>query len=423
MKKGNPKDLDQRDRVMKYEERPKVFDFTDRDPVLDIEATSEYPVMYRALGTEPRTGHPYNVYDDIRTEPHVIGKTLETIGDSVRRVAAGFVKREISHVVGIGMGTSQFVGQSAGPAFWEWSHLTTEDRDSVEALTTEKPYDYEHTALLCFSGSGSTVDTISACKKFTEKGAYSIAITSIAESPLTKITKDTIACVGGFDTGGSDTFHYATRLAASLALAIELGKERSVSDLDFKELESQLKSVPTAMAKRLDEIDKRCWSIAKHNARMRSALIVGTGPNYGTAEEMALKFDEMAHIPAKAMVPTRHLHGALGLTDERIQTIILAPENNASHWIEQIADVTMMLKAPSMAIVPDKEKVISPMMDYVIRVPISNEHLFALYVVPAIQMYPYYCAVEQGDINPDCQRSNIPRYARVWGMILPRGSH
>jgi glucosamine--fructose-6-phosphate aminotransferase (isomerizing) len=177
------------------------------------------------------------------------------------------------------------------------------------------------------------------------------------------------------------------------------------------------------MAKRLDEIDKRCWSIAKHNARMRSALIVGTGPNYGTAEEMALKFDEMAHIPAKAMVPTRHLHGALGLTDELIQTIILAPENNASHWIEQIADVTMMLKAPSMAIVPDKEKVISPMMDYVIRVPISNEHLFALCVVPAIQMYPYYCAVEQGDINPDCQRSNIPRYARVWGMILPRGSH
>jgi glucosamine--fructose-6-phosphate aminotransferase (isomerizing) len=423
MKKGNSKVLDHRDRVTKYEERPKVFDFAERDPVLDIEATSEYPVMYRALGTEPRTGHPYNVYDDIRTEPHVVSKTLEIISDSVRRVAAEIVKREISHVVGIGMGTSQFVGQAAGPAFWEWAHLTTEDRDSVEALTTEKPYDYEHTALLCFSGSGSTVDTISACKKFTEKGAYSVAITSIAGSPLTKTTKDTIACVGGFDTGGSDTFHYATRLAASLALAIELGKERSVSDLDFKELQAQLKSVPADMAKRLDEIDKRCWSIAKHNARMRSALVVGTGPNYGTAEEMALKFDEMAHIPAKAMVPTRHLHGALGLTDERIQTVILAPENNASHWIEQIANVTMMLKVPSMAIVPDKEKVISPMMDYVIRVPISNEHLFALYVVPAIQMYPYYCAVEQGDINPDCQRSNIPRYARVWRMVLPRGSH
>nr|MDO8135723.1 SIS domain-containing protein [Candidatus Njordarchaeum guaymaensis] len=156
---------------------------------------------------------------------------------------------------------------------------------------------------------------------------------------------------------------------------------------------------------------------------MRSAIIVGTGPNYGTAEEMALKFDEMASIPAKAMVPTRHLHGALGLTDERIQTVILAPETRASRWIELIAKTITMLKTPSMAIVPDKEDLISPMMDYVIRTPISNEHLFALYVVPAIQMYPYFCAVEQGDVNPDCQRSNIPKYARAWRMVLPRGSH
>jgi glucosamine--fructose-6-phosphate aminotransferase (isomerizing) len=408
---------------MKQGDRPRVFDFVEKDAVLDIEATTEYPVMYRALGTEPKTSHPYNVYNDIRTEPQAVERTLEMTEGDIQRVAAEFIRREINHIVGIGMGTSQFVAQASGPSFWEWAHLTTEDRDSVELLTSDKPYDYKRTALFCYSGSGSTVDTISATKKLVEKGAYCVALTSIAGSPLTKIAKDTIACAGGFDTGGSDTFHYATRLAASLSLAIELGKERGVSDVDFRGLKSQLMSVPTSMAARLGDIDKRCRSIAKHNARMRSAIIVGSGPNYGTAEEMALKFDEMAHIPAKAMVPTRHLHGALGLTDELIQTVILAPESKAFRWIEQIATATTMLKTPSMAIVPDKEDVISPMMDYVIRTPISNEHLFALYVVPAIQMYPYYCAVEQGGINPDCQRSDIPKHARVWRMVLPRGSH
>jgi glucosamine--fructose-6-phosphate aminotransferase (isomerizing) len=423
MKKGDPKSMDERERVMEEEERPRVFDFVEKDPILDIEATTEYPVMYRALGSEPKTSHPYNVYNDIRTEPQKVKRTLEIIEGDIKRVAKEFIKREINHIVGIGLGTSQFVARASGPAFWEWAHLTTEDRDSVELLIADKPYDYQRTALFSYSGSGSTVDTISASKKLTEKGAYSVAITSIAGSPLTKITRDTIACAGGFDTGGSDTFHYATRLATSLALAIELGKERGVSSMDFRSLKSQLMSVPTAMADRLEETDRRCWSIAKHNARMRSAIIVGSGPNYGTAEEMALKFDEMSHIPAKAMVPTRHLHGALGLTDEHIQTIILAPENRASRWIEQIAKATAMLKTPSMAIVPDKENVISPIMDYVIRTPISNEHLFALYVVPAIQMYPYYCAVEQPGINPDCQRSDIPKHARVWRMVLPRGSH
>jgi glucosamine--fructose-6-phosphate aminotransferase (isomerizing) len=423
MKKRERENQDERDSAMRQENRPRIFDFVDKDPILDIEATTEYPVMYRALGSEQRSGHPYHVYDDIRTEPQAVKKTLDIIDNDVKRIAGEFNRREIDHVVGIGMGTSQFVAQACGPAFWEWAHLTTEDRDSVELLTADKPYDYEHTALICYSGSGSTVDTISAAKKLTEKGAYSVAMTSIAGSPLTKITKDTIACAGGYDTGGSDTFHYATRLAASLALAIELGKDRAVNHIDFKDLKSQLMAVPTAMADRLDETDKRCQSIAKHNARSRSVIIIGSGPNYGTAEEMALKFDEMAHIPAKAMVPTRYLHGALGLTAENIQTIILAPESKASRWIEQIADATVMLKSPSMAIVPDGENVISLVMDYVIRTPVTNEHLFALYVVPAIQMYPYYCAIEQGGINPDCQRSDIPKYARVWRMVLPRGSH
>jgi len=224
--KKKSKDVDQRERVMKHEDRPKTFDFVDKNAVLDIEATTEYPVMYRALGTKPRAEHPYNVYNDIRSEPQAVKKTLEIVGVDVRKVAAEFTRREINHIVSIGMGTSQFVGQAAGPAFWEWAHLTTEDRDSVEALITDKPYDYKQIALFSYSGSGSTFDTISATKKFAEKGAYTIAITSIAGSPLTKIAKDTIACVGGFDTGGSDTFHYATRLAASLALAIELGRER-----------------------------------------------------------------------------------------------------------------------------------------------------------------------------------------------------
>jgi len=62
MKKGNSKDLDRRERAMKHEDRSKTFDFVDKDAVLDIEATTEYPVMYGALGTEPGTEHPFNVY-------------------------------------------------------------------------------------------------------------------------------------------------------------------------------------------------------------------------------------------------------------------------------------------------------------------------------------------------------------------------
>lgn len=413
---------EQKDKVLKYKERKK-FDFVADDPTSRIEATTEYPIMYYALGSEPKTEHPYNVYNDIKTEPIAIRKTLEIIPESVDKIANEFMKRNIKHIVGIGMGTSQFVAQTAGPAFWEWAKITSEDQDSVECLTVDKPYDYEHTALFAYSGSGSTVDTISATKKMKEGGSYCVAITSVEGSPLTKECHDTIACAGGFDTGGSDTFHYATRLASSLLFALVLGEKKGISGVDFKSLSKNLLQIPDLMIERWDSFDARSRSIAKYFANARSIIIVGAGPNFGTAEEMELKFEEMAHIPAKSMVPTRHLHGALGLTDEKILTILLYPKNNSEKWFKLIAKFTMMIKSPAVAILPDSEKDISSLMDYVVRTPIDNEHLFALYVVPIIQLIPYYCAVEQGNINPDCQKSNIPKHARAWAMVLKPGEH
>lgn len=413
---------EQEDKVMKQDDRKK-FDFVEDDPVGRIEATTEYPIMYHALGSEPKTEHPFHVYNDIKSEPVAVKKTLEIIIDEVEKVAGEFIKRGIKHIVGIGMGTSQFVPIAAGPAFWEWAQITSEDRDSVELLTTNKPYDFAHTALFAYSGSGSTIDTIAATKKMKIDGAYCVAITSVAGSPLTKDCDDTIACAGGFDTGGSDTFHYATRLAASLLFALILGEKKGISGVDFKGLKDQLYKVPDLMANRWNSIDARCRSIAKYYSRFRSVIIVGAGPNFGTAEEMELKFEEMAHIPAKSMAPTRHLHGALGLTDEKILTILLYPKNPSEKWFDQIAKFTMYIKSPCIAILPDGEEKIAPLMDYVVRTPIENEHIFALYVVPIIQLLPYYCAVEQGNINPDCQKSNIPKHARAWTMILKPGGH
>ena len=413
---------EQKNKVLKHEERKK-FDFVADDPTGRIEATTEYPIMYYALGSEPKTEHPYNVYNDIKTEPIAISKTLEIIPESVDKIANEFIKRNIKHIVGIGMGTSQFVAQAAGPAFWEWAKITSEDRDSVECLIVDKPYDFKHTALFAYSGSGSTVDTISATKKMKERGSYCVAITSVEGSPLTKECHDTIVCAGGFDTGGSDTFHYATRLAASLLLALLLGEKKGLKGVNFENLKKNLYKIPDLMAERWESFDARSWSIAKSFAHVRSIIIVGSGPNFGTAEEMELKFEEMAHIPAKSMVPTRHLHGALGLTNEKILTILLYPKNNSEKWFEQIAKFTMMIKSPAVAILPDKENEIANLMDYVVRIPFENEHLFALYVVPIIQLIPYYCAVEQGNINPDCQKSNIPKHARAWAMILKPGEH
>jgi len=388
-----------------------------------IESTAEYPIMYRALGTEPKTQHPFNLYNDIRIEGKAIRDTLKQNADLIPRIADQFVERGVKHIVGAGLGTSQFVAQVAAYGYWKFAGIMADQEDSVEFQLYSKPYDFKRTAFMAYSGSGSTPDSNRAAEKAMKMGAYVLAFTSIANSPISKLSDANIVCAGGYDTGGSDTFHYATRLAASLMLALEIGERVNPKAFDYASLKEQLLSVGDWFDAQFDAVDARCHSIAKRLKNARAIITVGSGPHLGTAEELSLKFEEMSHIPTRAMCWGRHIHGALGLTDEQIHTIIVAPPGNSYERMLDVAKVTQMLKSPSIAIVAEDDDQISKMVDDVVRVPNVEETIFSVPAILPGQLLPYYCAIEQGDINPDCQRSNIPRYARVWNWLFPPGTH
>jgi len=388
-----------------------------------IEGTSEYPIMYRALGTEPKTQHPFNLYEDISIEGRAIRDTLKQNASLLPRIADELVKRGVKHVVGAGLGTSQFVAQVAAYGYWKFCRLIADQEDAVDFQLYPKPYPFKSTVFMAYSGSGSTVDSNQAAEKAREQGAYVLAFTSVRNSPLSKIAHADIVCAGGYDTGGSDTFHYATRLAASLMLALEMGERLQPKLHDYAALKKQLLSVGRWFDDSFDYIDARCRTIARRLIAARAVLIVASGPHLGTAEEFALKFEEMSHIPTRSMCWGRHIHGALGLTKEDIHTIILAPPGESYQRMKDVAKATQMLKSPAIAVVSEDDDEISKMVDDVIRVQGIEETLFSVPAILPGQLLPYYCGVEQGDINPDCQRSNIPRYAKVWNWLFPPGTH
>ena len=386
-----------------------------------IEATGEKPIMYEALGTPVRTEHPFNLYNDIHSQPDALSGTFETAGEAVE-VARRIQEHRSQSVIGLGSGTSQYVAQVANAAFARFAGLPGWDFDSLAFLRYPPPLDYSKITAVAYSGSGSTVDTVAAARRSREQGAFTVAFTSVDGSPVVQNTDARILTAGGFDTGGSDTFHYTARVAASIYLALELGKLRGKGDHDYAGLQRQLLDTPRMMAERFDSIDSRCKTIAERYHDVRGILVVGAGSNYGTAEEIALKFDEMSHIPTKPMLPGRHIHGALGLTDEQILTVLVAPPGPAYEDMVTIAKVTSMLKTPSVAIVSDDDDKIGDLVDYVIRLPLNDETLFAVLAVLPGQLLPYWCGVLLGH-NPDTQRSNIPKYARVWNMLFPANTH
>jgi glucosamine--fructose-6-phosphate aminotransferase (isomerizing) len=173
-----------------------------------------------------------------------------------------------------------------------------------------------------------------------------------------------------------------------------------------------------------DWVSERARILSARYKNVRSILVVGSGANEGTAEEYALKYDEMSHIPTKAMCPGRHIHGALGLTQHDILTIVVAPLEDPSYKeLRDIAQVTYMLKSPSIGIISEGDELVAEQVDDVFRLPETDPVLFSILAILPGQLLPYWGAVAQGNINPDTQRANIARYAKVWNWLFPKDTH
>ncbi|MEW5817347.1 MAG: hypothetical protein AB1798_18365, partial [Spirochaetota bacterium] len=107
-----------------------------------IEGTGEYPIMYRNLGTEPQKKHPFNLYGDIKSQPEALKDTFELNMKLIPDIAARLVNRGYDSVIGHGLGTSQFVAQTASAAFREYAGWEAKDLDSLEYVNYGYPIDF-----------------------------------------------------------------------------------------------------------------------------------------------------------------------------------------------------------------------------------------------------------------------------------------
>ena len=122
-----------------------------------IEGTAEHSIMYRALGTEPKTQHPFNLYGDIQSQGKALRETFATNQQVVPAIARRLVERGFRGMAGHGLGTSQFVAHTASQAYWQWAGWDARDLDSLEYVNYGHPIDFTRTAFFSYSGSGSTV--------------------------------------------------------------------------------------------------------------------------------------------------------------------------------------------------------------------------------------------------------------------------
>ena len=97
----------------------------------------------------------------------------------------------------------------------------------------------------------------------------------------------------------------------------------------------------------------------------------------------------MSHIPAKGMCAGRHITARWDWTQPNILTIIIAPlEEPAYDALRDIAQVTYMLKSPSIALISEDDEAVAEQVDDVFRLR-TDPHLFSILAILPGQLLPY----------------------------------
>jgi glucosamine--fructose-6-phosphate aminotransferase (isomerizing) len=255
------------------------------------------------------------------------------------------------------------------------------------------------TLLIAISQSGESSDILAAAKAALDRKMDILAITNTPRSSLTRISQHTLLTLAGEERAVTATKTYVSQLIAISLLSLGLAMQQESGAVDLVQLRRKLFTVPDLIAKVLNLIDIQVRQLADIYSNKNFFFLLGSGPNYATALEGALKLKEACNIFAEGFASREFLHGPIQLVDEKTPLLIIVPADEINGSLSLIESLRKF-GAPVIAI-SDKENKLKKVSAEVICVPEGFPKVFSpiLYVIP-LQLFAYYSSVVRG-LNPD----------------------
>jgi glucosamine--fructose-6-phosphate aminotransferase (isomerizing) len=173
-------------------------------------------------------------------------------------------------------------------------------------------------ACLGVSQSGRSPDIVEMMKSAAAGGALTVAITNDPASPLAGAVDHALALHAGPERSVAATKTFAVSVLAGLALLAEWREDDG--------LRRAVARMPEEFARALD-----CdWGpLADRLEGASSLYVLGRGPGYAIASEMALKFKETCGMQAASYSAAEVLHGPSAIVGDGFPVLALGVEDAA----------------------------------------------------------------------------------------------
>jgi glucosamine--fructose-6-phosphate aminotransferase (isomerizing) len=194
---------------------------------------------------------------------------------------------------------------------------------------------------LAISQSGRSPDLLTLAEVARADGALTIAIVNDATSPLAERCEVVLPLHAGAETSVAATKSYLASLAAVLQLGAHWSGE--------VRLDRAVRRLPDD----LNDALARDWrSVVPMLAEVRSLYVVGRGPGFAAAQEMALKLKETCGIHGEAVSAAELRHGPLALAGPDFPVLLLSQRDESLAGVTELGADLVRRGVPVIAAGP-----------------------------------------------------------------------
>ena len=349
-----------------------------------------------------KDGFAHYMMKEIYEQPEAVRTVIEANLNSEGRMAelglSAELVRSFSKITIAASGSSRHAGM-VGEFMLERMVGLDVEVDFASQYCYRDPVVAPHELTIFPSQSGTTIDTITALQVARRKGACSLAICNVPETPLTQLADATLLTHAGEEVAIAATKSFTTQLTALFLFSAHLAQVRSTINGATSVALAALRKLPELIEQAL-KTDGPCLEFARQLHEYKDFMYMGRDIDYPIALEGALKLKEVSYIHAEGY-PTGELkHGPTALVNEQLPVVVLATQDPCDsdsllRYGKTLVSIREFVERdiPVLAIVSQNDTEMEKIVPRILRVPEAPVLLQPIVEVIPLQFLAYHIAV------------------------------
>ncbi len=332
-----------------------------------------------------------SLWDEILSQPRVLGAFLEDRWHEVVSVADWISTKSFSYVVMAARGSSDNAARYAQYLWGAHNHLNVALAAPSLYTLFHSPPGLEDALVVGISQSGESPDLLAVLESGNAQGRPTLAITNNPDSPMATLADCHLDLAAGPELAVAATKTYTSQLLAIAALSAAMAGDDGLTTL--------LRKVPVAVNQILDDAELIRPAVLALRDQTR-CVVIGRGYNHATAFEWALKIAELSYLVAQPFSAADFRHGPMALVEPGLVVLAVATDGPL---FEDLADLLRVVRRNGARVVAISDRDDCP-ADALVRLPQGlPEWTTPIPATVAAQVFTYQLTVARND-DPDRPR-------------------